>query len=250
LSASDAIFPWSTSQANFVAGEHDYKLFSCYYVGAMIKKLLGYPFQIVTFLAIASLAWAIFTYGQSVEASQAITRFTARISLFIFALVFSASSLHKLLRNDFTAELLRNRRGFGVSFAFSHTIHLLALIIFFRLSNNEVPKLTLIFGGLAYFLTYAMAVTSNDWSVRKLGAKNWKLLHKIGIFYIWLIFFITYLRRILPAKAGEPGPGGTKTEFIVGFIIILALLCLRIAAAISARTGRQIKLAAKSEVLP
>jgi sulfoxide reductase heme-binding subunit YedZ len=213
----------------------------------MTKKLLRYPFQIVTFLDMTALVWAMFAYGQSVEAAQAMTRFTARISLFLFALVFSASALHKLLRSEFTAELLRNRRGFGVSFAFSHTVHLLALITFLRLSGNEAPKLTLIFGGLAYLLIYVMAFTSNDWSVKKLGAKNWKILHKIGIMYVWFIFFVTYLRRLLPSKVGEPRPGGTKTEFTVAFIVVLVILCLRIAAAISVRAGKQSKLVTESE---
>jgi methionine sulfoxide reductase heme-binding subunit len=215
----------------------------------MTKKLLRHPFQIVTFLIIASFAWAMFAYGQSVDASQAMTRFTARISLFIFALVFSASSLHKLFRSDFTAELLRNRRRFGISFAFSHTVHLLAIIIFLRLSGDEAPMFTLVFGGLAYLLIYAMAFTSNDWSVKKLGAKNWKILHKFGVFYLWLIFFITYLRRILPSKVDEPKPGGTKTEFIIAFIVVLAILCLRIGAAISVRAGKQTKIAAENEAI-
>lgn len=177
------------------------------------------------------------------------TRFTARISLFIFALVFTASALHKLFRSASTAELVRNRRSFGISFAFSHTVHLFALATFLRLSGNEAPKLTLIFGGLAYVIIYVMAFTSNDWSVKKLGARNWKMLHKIGIFYIWFIFFVTYLRRLLPSKAGDPRPGGTKTEFTIAFIVILAILCVRIAAAISAKAGKQTNIVIENEVI-
>jgi DMSO/TMAO reductase YedYZ heme-binding membrane subunit len=203
----------------------------------------------VTVLVVVSLAWAIFYYGQTVEAAQAMVRFTARISLFIFALVFSASSLHRLFGSDFTAALLRNRRQFGVSFALSHTVHLLSIIIFFSLSGDQAPKLTLIFGGLAYLLIYAMAFTSNDWSVRKLGAKNWQRLHKLGVFYIWFIFFITYLRRILPGKADEPKPGGTKTEFIIAFLVVLVILSLRIVAAVSERAGRQVKVAGEGQTI-
>ena len=223
--------------------------FACYDVAAMTKKLLRHPFQIVTFLSLAALIWAIFSYGQSAEAAQAMTRFTARVSLFLFALAFSASALHKLLRSDATAELLRKRRQFGISFAISHTIHLLAIIVFFSLTGEEAPMLTLIFGGLAYLLIYAMAFTSNDWSVKKLGAKNWKLLHKIGVFYVWGIFFITYLRRLLPAKIDEPRPGGSKAEFIIAFVVVVAILLLRIAAAISVRAGRQAKVATEREAI-
>jgi methionine sulfoxide reductase heme-binding subunit len=215
----------------------------------MTKKLIRNPFQVVTFLIVASLLWAVFAYGQSVEAAQAMTRFTARISLLIFALVFSASALHKLFRSEYTAELLRNRRQFGLSFAYSHTVHLLAIIIFLRLSGDEAPLLTLAFGGFAYLLTYAMAFTSNDWSVRKLGARSWKALHKTGVYYLWFIFFITYLRRLLPAKAGDPIPGGSKAEFIIAFILVLAILSLRIVAAVSARAGKQAKVVTENEAI-
>lgn len=221
----------------------------CYDVGPMTRKLLRYPLQIVTFFIVASLLWAIFTYGQSIEAAQAMTRFTARISLLIFALVFSASALHKLFRNQYTAELLRNRRQFGIGFAYSHTVHLLAIIIFVRLSGGEAPMLSLIFGGLAYLFMYAMAFTSNDWSVKKLGARSWKALHKTGIYYIWFIFFITYLRRFLPAKAGDPTPGGSKAEFVIAFIVVSAILLLRIAAVVSSRKGRQTKVAVENEAV-
>jgi methionine sulfoxide reductase heme-binding subunit len=215
----------------------------------MTSRLLRYPFQIVTVLLMASLIWAVLSYGQTVEAAQAMVRFTARISLFIFSLVFVASSLHRIFRSDFTAALLKNRRQFGVSFAFSHTAHLLSIIIFFRLSGTQAPMLTLIFGGLAYLLIYAMAFTSNNWSVKKLGAKNWKILHKVGVFYIWSIFFITYLGRVLPGKVDEPKPGGTKTEFVIAFLVVLAILSLRIAAAVSAKASKPAEVVSEGEFI-
>jgi methionine sulfoxide reductase heme-binding subunit len=215
----------------------------------MTNRLLRYPFQIVTLLLIVSLIWAVLAYGQTVEAVQAMVRFTARISLFIFSLVFVASSLHRIFPGDFTAALLKNRRQFGVSFAYSHTLHLLSIIIFFSLSADQPPLLSLIFGGLGYLLIYVMAFTSNNWSVKKLGAKNWKMLHKIGGFYIWSIFFLTYLGRILPGNVDEPKSGGTKTEFVIAFLVVLAILALRIAAAVSAKASQPAKVAVDGKVI-
>jgi methionine sulfoxide reductase heme-binding subunit len=229
--------------------EHDFTGFAWYDVTPMTNRLLRHPFQIVTILLLLALIWAVLSYGQTVEAVQAMVRFTARISLFIFSLVFAASSLHRLFRSDFTAALLKNRRQFGVSFAYSHTAHLLTIIVFFKLSGNQPPMLSLIFGGLGYLLIYAMAFTSNNWSVNKLGAKNWKMLHKVGVFYIWSIFFITYLGRILPGKVDEPKPGGTKTEFAIAFLVVLAILSLRLAAAISAKARQPGKVVADREVI-
>jgi sulfoxide reductase heme-binding subunit YedZ len=215
----------------------------------MANRWIRYPFQIVTLIIVVSLVWAIVAYGQTVDAAQAMTRFTARISLLIFSLVFAASALHKLFRSDFTAELLRNRRQWGVSFAFSHTVHLLAIITFFRLSGNPPPLLSVIFGGLGYVLLYACAFTSNDASVKKLGAKNWKRLHKTTVFYLWFIFFLTYLKRLLPDKIDAPKPGGTKIEFVIGFLLLLAILSIRIAAAVSARAGKKSQALTEPEVI-
>ncbi len=41
-----------------------------------------------------------------------------------------------------------------------------------------------------------MALTSNDWSVRKLGPRNWKTLHAFGGIVIAVIFFVSYLGRL------------------------------------------------------
>jgi DMSO/TMAO reductase YedYZ heme-binding membrane subunit len=215
----------------------------------MTSRLIRYPLPIVTLFMVVSLVWAIMVYGQSVEAAQAITRFTARISLFVFAWVFTASALHKLLGSDFTAELLRNRRQWGIAFAYSHTIHLFAILLFFRLSGNPPPVLSLIFGGMGYVLLYALAFTSNDGAVKRLGAKNWKRLHKTGVYYLWFIFFLTYLKRLMPDRVEAPRPGGTKMEFVIGFVILLAILVIRITATVVAKTDKKSKTLTESEVI-
>lgn len=212
--------------------------------------MIRHPLQIVSLFIVASLVWALAAYGQTVEAAQALTRFTARISLFVFALVFAASALHILLHSDFTRELLRHQRQWGLAFAYSHTIHLFAILLFFRLSGNSPPVLSLIFGGMGYVLLYVLAFTSNNEAVKRLGATNWKRLHKIGVFYLWFIFFLTYLKRLLPDRVDAPRPGGTKTEFVIGFMILVALLALRIAAFVAAKTGKKSKTLSESEVIP
>jgi methionine sulfoxide reductase heme-binding subunit len=41
-----------------------------------------------------------------------------------------------------------------------------------------------------------MALTSNDWSVRKLSPRNWKALHTFGGIVIAVIFLVSYLGRL------------------------------------------------------
>ena len=214
-----------------------------------MDRLPRYAFSIVTTLIIVALVWAFVSYGQTVEAAQAFTRFTARISLTVFVFVFTASALHRFFRSDFTAALLKNRRQLGLAFAYSHTVHLVAIITYLTMIHRTPSPTAFIFGGLAYLLLYLMALTSNDAAVRKLGAKNWKRLHTVGIFWLWFIFFTTYLMRLTPSAAANPRPGGTRTEFIVGLLIIVAIMALRIAAAVAVKTSRKLPSAAENEAL-
>ncbi|MFP8874680.1 MAG: hypothetical protein VCB42_09170, partial [Myxococcota bacterium] len=69
-----------------------------------------------------------------------------------------------------------------------------------------------------YAFMFAMAATSNDASVRRLGAWRWRMLHTAGGWYIWFIFAFTYLPLVLADP--QYAPFG---------VLILAVPVLRIA---------------------
>src|SRR5215813_7061472 len=191
----------------------------------MKKILLRYPFYLVTLVVIASLIWARTSHEQTVEIARAMTRLTARVSAIIFLFVFSASSWRRLSPGEWSASLLKNRRRLGLTFAYSHTIHLIFFVAFFWLSGGKPSLSTVIIGGGAYLTMYAMALTSNDWSVKRLGAKNWKRLHKFGVYYLWLVFFLTYLTRLLQA-------GDTMAVYVAGLALFLAIMLMRVTATV------------------
>ncbi|MGH9937146.1 MAG: hypothetical protein ACREAM_12915 [Blastocatellia bacterium] len=139
--------------------------------------------------------------------------------------VFAASSWRRLSPSEWSASLLKNRRRLGVAFAYSHTVHLCCIIAFFWLAGARPSLSTVIIGGGAYLTMYAMALTSNDWSVKRLGAKNWKRLHKFGIHYLWLVFFLTYLTRFLNA-------GDSMAVDVAGMVLFLALMLIRVTASV------------------
>jgi DMSO/TMAO reductase YedYZ heme-binding membrane subunit len=168
------------------------------------------------------LALGFLRLGWSEEGVRSAVRSTAQVAVVCFVLAFSASSLRVLLRSPSSAWMLANRRHLGLSFAFAHTVHLLALIalaLFFpEPFMSELNAVTLVGGGLAYVFLFALAITSNDASVARLGRRRWRLLHLVGSYYIWLIFFQSYAPRAL----AEP--------FYVPFgLLLLAAPSLRIA---------------------
>ena len=115
---------------------------------------------------VMGLAFAIHGLGQ--EGWQIATRWTARYALLPFVLVFAASELARYVR-DPGQQLLRNRRGLGLSFAASHLIHAGAIVGLYVNLGKLPSVLTLVGGGLAYLFIVAMAVTSTDVARRVMG---------------------------------------------------------------------------------
>jgi DMSO/TMAO reductase YedYZ heme-binding membrane subunit len=165
-------------------------------------------------VAVASAVLALLTastlamMGTGEDGVGAVIRLTARTSVLLFTAAFTASALRRLWPTPATRWLLRRRRQVGLSFAVSHGLHLAAIVtLATRWPDVFWPKrsvVTLVFGGIAYVFILLMAVTSNDASVRALGGKRWGLLHTVGAYWIWTIFFVSYVPRALTSPAYVP----------------------------------------------
>ncbi len=163
-----------------------------------------------------------------VEGVRLAIRATARTSLALFLCAFVASALFKLWPGDASRWLLRNRRWFGLGFAFSHLLHAGAIFLLYRLHpavfGQLVQPSTLVTGGLAYLFIALLAATSFDRAVATLGPKNWKRLHTLGLWLLWISFVVTNGKRI---------PASALYSFPVA--LLFAALALRIWAAVRRR---------------
>ncbi|RYD48250.1 MAG: hypothetical protein EOP60_16015 [Sphingomonadales bacterium] len=122
------------------------------------------------------------------------TRLTARWSALWFLLAFTARPLFQIFGQAW-APVLRQRRFIGLGFAFAHTVHGVALTWLILSGGASRGPLVWIGGGLAYLLMWAMAATSNDAAMRRLG-KNWRRLHLIGMWWLWVVFANSYFGRV------------------------------------------------------
>ena len=151
-------------------------------------------------LLLVSMALAFLAVHPDVEGLRLVIRATARTSLVLFALAFSAAALARLAINDVTRWQRRNRRYLGVSFAVSHAIHLAALIALARIDAALFWSLTnpanIVLAGTAYFFIAAMTATSFDRTAAWLGPRKWRLLHLVGGWYIWLSFAVSVGKRL------------------------------------------------------
>jgi hypothetical protein len=164
-----------------------------------VPALAGWPIVGWSALGVALLCATVFAVAGGGEAGwRAAIRLSAKTSLALFTAAFVASSARVLWPNELTRWLLANRRYVGVSFAASHAIHLVAIVALLRVAPEfRIDTATLIGGGGAYVFLAAMTATSFDRSAAWLGPRRWRLLHKTGMYYCWVIFFISYLPRML-----------------------------------------------------
>ncbi len=139
---------------------------------------------------------------------RVVIRATARTSFALFLAAFVASALRRAWRSPTTAWLLANRRYLGLSFAVSHGLHLAAILALYHWSGRELVAgsgtIVTVLGGFGYLLLAAMAATSFDGAVLRLGVRRWRLLHTVGMYYLWFVFSVGYVPRALKSPAYAP----------------------------------------------
>jgi methionine sulfoxide reductase heme-binding subunit len=182
-------------------------------------KLFGVLSALVALITAVTFALA----PDLLQSLQYAVRVTARTSFILFLAVFTASSLVKLAPSALTRALVRERRYLGLSFAFSHLLHALALIVYVstapeafwigRTPASNVP------GSLGYVMIVLLTITSFRAPARFIGPENWKRLHRIGVWVIAVIFAASFFTRI-PHHAFYVVPG----------MIMVAAMLLRVAS--------------------
>ena len=118
-------------------------------------------------------------------------RHTAQLAFAMYLVVLVARPLQQLLRSEWTAALLRNRRLVGVAFAATMTSHL--GLIAYRFGSQpelEYPLFNLLIGGGVYAVFYLMLITSFDAPKKAMSLKSWKILHRTGLVWAALVFAV------------------------------------------------------------
>ncbi|RIL04586.1 MAG: hypothetical protein DCC71_13635 [Proteobacteria bacterium] len=171
-------------------------------------------------LASGALAAGLALGAAPAEDWQLAARYTARFAFLLFLPVYVASAWNRLAPSAASRWVRKRRRSLALAFATAHAIHLGALTAF-QLTKAEAPDaVTLVVGGGAFVALGALAATSNDAAVRRLG-RRWRPLHLFGVHYIWFVFAFSYFGRV---AAGQ-------LAFLPLFGAALGALALRIVAA-------------------
>jgi len=189
-------------------------------------------FAVLTLILIVLCA-AIAGLGQfDADGIRMVIRFTARTSLLLFCLAFSAAALAQLRPNPWTRWQRRNRRQLGVTFAASHALHAVAIAAFATIDPAGFAKATnlasYVFGGIGYAFIFAMTATSFDRAAAWLGPRPWRALHLVGGYYLLLQFTVSFGKRIpdMPLYA----------LFLIPLALVFALRMIAMASRQTPRT--------------
>lgn len=125
------------------------------------------------------------------------TRYSAHLAFLFLLVTFVTSTAHRRWRHPATRILMDYRRQLGLSFATAHAFHLAALTLLLLNLEDFSVTASLAVAAFGYVVTTALAVTSNNWSVRRLGVNQWRQLHTIGINILMLYFFVAFSAALI-----------------------------------------------------
>lgn len=180
-----------------------------------VKKAI--LFAVIAELLIALLA--INNYGLTLEGLQATTRFSGRLSLAIFTFLFILLPFNRKGLSQ-----ILSSKPFLV-FAIAHGIHLMELLSYVYFSDANLIPTRLAGGFLAYVFIFVMPSLQSYYESGKIGKKKFKIAENIYLYYVWFIFFMSYLPRV---QGKLPHVGGSYKEFLVLLIWVCTLLILRL----------------------
>jgi|SRR6185295_1880360 len=153
-------------------------------------------------------------FTMNLEGLRATTRFSGRLSLFIFSFIFllypnSKSTLSSILSENFY-----------LVFAVAHGIHLIELLSYVSLSGTVLVPYRVAGGFFAYLLIFSMPVLYARRNAGKLAEQRFNLLGFVYIFYVWFVFFMTYVAR-LSGGFSKPGESQIEHRVLMGWLCVM-----------------------------
>ncbi len=189
-------------------------------INGTARKIPTWCIHILLLVPAPWLFYLAVTGGLGVEPINALEREYGALALKLIVLGLCITPARQL----FGLNLLKFRRAVGVTAFIYVALHLLVWMILDVQSLSQIwadilkrPYVTI--GMVGFILMIPLALTSNNWSIRKLGA-HWRRLHRL-----------TYVIAVLGALHFLWLSKGFQLEPLVYLGLISALLALRLAAA-------------------
>jgi len=133
----------------------------------------------------------------SAEGVSSLIQLSVRCAAPLLFLTFAASSLQVVFPGSFSRWLLRNRKFVGLCFAAAMAWQAIFIVWLTTIHKdyyvNEVYVLSDVIEGLiGYTFLVAMVLTSFKFGRSRLSPRQWRLLHKGGIYWLWYYAWSVY----------------------------------------------------------
>ncbi len=184
------------------------------------QTLRRIPVWLIYLLGVLPAPWLLYlgaTGGLGVEPIEALEHELGDLALKLLILGLAVTPLRRYVGLN----LIKFRRAIGVLTFFYVTLHLLVWLVLDVQVLDQIwadiikrPYITV--GMAAFLLMLVPALTSNDWSVRRLGPR-WRKVHRL----IYPAAILGGLHYVMQAK-------GFQIEPLVYLGLILGLLILRL----------------------
>ncbi len=158
--------------------------------------LLKVPVWLICLLPLINLCYHTVNGALGSDPTHSISSKTGEETIFLLILSIAITPARRLIPG--LSWLIRIRRLVGLFaffYAFLHLVAYTALDAHFRLAKMGVDIIErpyILVGATAWCLLLALAMTSTTWSIRTLGGKRWKALHRLvyvaailGILHSW-----------------------------------------------------------------
>ncbi|MFU1478533.1 protein-methionine-sulfoxide reductase heme-binding subunit MsrQ [Roseovarius sp. C7] len=183
----------------------------------LARRIPAWPAYPLSFAYVGWLIWQGATGGLGVEPVVALQRALGEVALYLLMAGLAVTPA----RRHLGLNLLKFRRAIGLSCFIFVVAHFLAWAVLDLQSLGrvwaEIVKRPYITVGMAGFaLLIPLALTSNNWSIRRLG-RRWRQLHRL-----------TYAAAILGAVHYLMLVKGFQIRPLIFLAVILLLLALRL----------------------
>jgi len=156
------------------------------YVNLVLKILGKKTFALAVLVGVGTWLLVIpaFTGGFGANPVEKLLHRSGEIAIWTLGAVLSLSPLRVLFpRSRFVNALNRHRRTVGVSACVYGLFHLAFHLLYegdAQAVARSFSKPFIWFGLAGLSILVSLAATSNNFSIRKLGGKNWKRLHRLA----------------------------------------------------------------------
>src|SRR6266853_1346657 len=161
-----------------------------------VAKILGNKWLALTVLisvGVSLLVVPVFTGGPGANPLEKLLHQSGEIAIWTLGAVLALSPLRVLFpRSKIVAALNRHRRAIGVSACIYGLLHFGFHVLYeggWDGLMRSLSKPFIWFGLSGLSILVVLALTSNKFSIRKLGGRNWKCLHRLAYIAAALLIY-------------------------------------------------------------